>query len=96
VFVCLFSLFVCCDVRYWETPDDDPFGPGVHWTKDDPVLWAAADSDDQPGVVASDHAELYTLDVSPYESLHVAYYTILRGKGVVVGGDNHHPEYDSV
>jgi len=60
------------------------------------VLWAAADSDDQPGVVASDHAELYTLDVSPYESLHVAYYTILRGKGVVVGGDNHHPEYDSV
>ena len=42
------------------------------------------------------HPELYTLDVSPYESLHVAYYTILRGKGVLLAGKDHHPEYDAI
>ena len=38
---------------YWETPDDDPFGAGVHWPSEgdgSPVLWAAADTLDQPGV----------------------------------------------
>ena len=42
------------------------------------------------------HAELYTLDLSPYESLHVAYYTILRGKRVVLTAGHTHPEYDAI
>jgi hypothetical protein len=82
---------------YWETATADPFGPDVHWDEADPVLWAAADSLDQSGVTGNDaHAELYTLDVSPYESLSVAFYTILRGKGVILKGSDHHPEYDSI
>ena len=34
--------------------------------------------------------------MSPYESLHVAYYTILRGKHVTLAGTDHHPEYDAI
>lgn len=58
---------------------------------------------DQPGICPGNclHPELYTLDVSPYESLHVMYYTILRGKGVPLKEKGsakpvHHPEYDAI
>ena len=66
---------------YFETPDDDPFGD-YEWADNDPVYWAAADTLDQPGVCPGNclHPELYTLDVSPYESLHVMFYTMLRGE----------------
>ena len=43
-------------------------------------------------------SDLYGLQVSPYESLHVMYYTILRGKHVVLTEDSkthkktYHPE----
>ena len=43
-------------------------------------------------------SDLYGLQVSPYESLHVTYYTILRGKHVVLTEDSkthkktYHPE----
>jgi hypothetical protein len=65
--------------------------------------WTAADALDQPGVCPGncDHPELYTLDASPYESLHVTYHTILRGKGVPLKEQGNpkpvqHPEYDSI
>jgi hypothetical protein len=90
---------------YWETPSDDPFGDRVLWNETDPVLWAAADTLDQPGVLDGQfwlHPELYTLDVSPYESVHVGYYTTIRGKRIELSppdgqkGQYSHPEYDSV
>jgi hypothetical protein len=87
---------------YWETPDEDAFG-NYSWEYTDPVYWAAADTLDQPGVCPGNcrHPELYTLDVSSYESLHVMYYTILRGKGVELKQPGapkpvQHPEYDAI
>ena len=38
---------------YWESPDFDPFGAGVAWGAADPVVWAAADTLDQPAVPAA-------------------------------------------
>jgi hypothetical protein len=47
---------------YWETLGNDPFARDVHWDKADPVLWAAADSLDQFGVVVR-HTHTHTHQV---------------------------------
>ena len=59
---------------------------------------AAHDLICQPHRASDLASDLYGLQVSPYESLHVMYYTILRGKHVVLTEDSkthkktYHPE----
>ena len=59
---------------------------------------AAYDLICQPQQSSDLASDLHGLQVSPYESLHVMYYTILRGKHVVLTEDSktqkktYHPE----
>jgi hypothetical protein len=64
--------------RYWETADffgfsDDPSA------RVQPVLWTAADRDDQRRDDLQAKPELYNLDCVAYESLIVGLFTILQG-----------------
>jgi len=64
--------------RYWETEDFFAFSadssPRVR-----PVLWTAADRDDQRRDDLQVKPELYNLDCVAYESLIVGLFTILQG-----------------
>jgi hypothetical protein len=63
--------------RYLETVD---FERGAGWTKDQPVVWAAADVEDHRRPENDVPSELYNLDCVAYESLLLGLFTIFRGE----------------
>jgi hypothetical protein len=63
--------------RYLESTD---FERGAGWTKDQPVPWVAADSEDPRRPEYNVPAELYNLDCVAYESVVLGLFTIFRGE----------------
>jgi len=71
--------------KYWEHPD---LVRGAVWTKDQPTFWVGADRLDPPNPEQSASpqvdpdltrgAQLYTLDATPYESVMLGLFSIMR------------------
>ena len=65
---------------YRETPD---FVGGTRWTRDEPVMWVAADLADPKRAEYNVPTELYNLDCVAYESILLGLFTIYRGERIV-------------
>jgi len=63
--------------RYVESSD---FERGAAWSKNGPVEWVAADTDDPRRPEYNVPAELYNLDCVAYESVLLGLFTIFRGE----------------
>jgi len=63
--------------RYVESAD---FERGAAWSKDGPVEWVAADTDDPRRPEYNVPAEIYNLDCVAYESVLLGLFTIFRGE----------------
>ncbi len=75
--------------NYWEHAD---FLSAVRWKKDDPVFWMGADDLDPPDPAVGDPAQIYDLDVAPYESLLVGIFQVHKGPANSIAEKNRVPK----